>query len=201
MTNSTCKHPDGCHRSAHKAGWCSMHYQRVLANGEPGPVGKLTMRGELKGKTCAVEGCPDGAVVKGWCRFHYDRVRFTGEPGPAEPMRRRLPREVRTWTPGQKHRFYKYGLTPEAFEALLESQGRRCYICATERPTLKGWSVDHCHKTGVVRHVLCNRCNTAIGQIDEDPHTAWRLYQVLCEISGITPNETPIHPYPQPTKE
>lgn len=51
-----------------------------------------------------------------------------------------------------------YGLTSEQYDALLERQGGRCAICRA-RPKSKRLAVDHDHKTGVVRGLLCSRCN------------------------------------------
>lgn len=182
MTQFTCKHPDGCDRPSRKLGWCSLHYNRLYTTGDVGPAGRVNHVN--RGSTCQhPDGCPDPAVVKGWCMFHYDRVRHTGEPGSTDPKRRRLPKEVRTWTPGQRHRFYKYGLTPEAFDAKLVQQGGRCYICRTDEPGGKGWSVDHCHKSGEVRFITCNPCNAALGLVREDPQIAKRLYEVTLELA------------------
>jgi hypothetical protein len=68
------------------------------------------------------------------------------------------------------HRRYKYGLEPEDFNALLLFQGRKCGLCGTRRPGTKHgqWCVDHDHKTGKVRGLLCKRCNSAIGLLDDD---------------------------------
>lgn len=51
-----------------------------------------------------------------------------------------------------------YGLTAEQYDALLERQGGRCAICRN-RPKSKRLAVDHDHKTGEVRGLLCSRCN------------------------------------------
>ncbi len=61
----------------------------------------------------------------------------------------------------------KYGMTPAEWDALFESQGRRCALCKTDTPgSKKGWSTDHCHKTQRVRGILCPRCNIAIGWLE-----------------------------------
>jgi hypothetical protein len=60
-----------------------------------------------------------------------------------------------------------YGLTLEDYDDLLDKQNGCCAICGTEDP--RGQSkagrfyVDHNHKTGEVRGLLCNDCNTALG--------------------------------------
>lgn len=56
-----------------------------------------------------------------------------------------------------------YGLTPERFQALVDSQGGRCRICH-EVP--KRLCVDHDHKTGRVRGLLCVRCNSCLGWLE-----------------------------------
>lgn len=63
----------------------------------------------------------------------------------------------------------KYGLTVEEFDGMLAAQDGRCAICATDTPGVKGWCVDHCHDSGRVRGVLCTSCNTAIGQMKDNP--------------------------------
>ena len=67
-------------------------------------------------------------------------------------------------------RQYLYGITPEQFAERLESQGGRCAICRTDTPGGKGgWHVDHDHVTGVIRGLLCHRCNLMLGNAADDP--------------------------------
>lgn len=65
----------------------------------------------------------------------------------------------------------KYGLTLEEFDELLAQQGGGCAICGSPDPNAQHgvWHVDHCHKTGRVRGLLCGPCNTGIGQMRDDP--------------------------------
>ncbi|GAB3912657.1 hypothetical protein GCM10029964_120830 [Kibdelosporangium lantanae] len=66
--------------------------------------------------------------------------------------------------PGAKRRYYKdaYGLTLTQIEELKARQGGVCAICGEvpERAV-----VDHCHKTGLVRGILCNACNRGMGML------------------------------------
>lgn len=58
----------------------------------------------------------------------------------------------------------RYGITLEDFNVLLEKQNNCCAICKKSVDENKqGLSVDHCHKTGKVRGLLCSHCNFVIG--------------------------------------
>lgn len=58
----------------------------------------------------------------------------------------------------------KYGLTVEEYESILRGQGGVCLICKTVE---KRFVVDHDHKTGRVRGILCHNCNLVIGHAKE----------------------------------
>jgi recombination endonuclease VII len=60
----------------------------------------------------------------------------------------------------------KYGLTPEAYQDLLQAQGGVCLICH-QPPRKRRLAVDHDHKTKQVRGLLCSRCNYALGRFYE----------------------------------
>jgi hypothetical protein len=54
----------------------------------------------------------------------------------------------------------KYGLTAEEARALYANTA--CEICGRDNGPRR-LNIDHCHETGVVRGVLCNRCNRGVG--------------------------------------
>ena len=63
----------------------------------------------------------------------------------------------------------KYGITIEFYNGMLESQHNRCAICGYEFGSAQGDTyVDHCHSTGVVRGLLCRKCNTGIGMFNDN---------------------------------
>lgn len=62
----------------------------------------------------------------------------------------------------------KHGLTPEYYGLLLRAQKGVCAICG-EPPKKRRLAIDHCHKTGRIRGLLCGRCNTGIGNLRENP--------------------------------
>lgn len=65
----------------------------------------------------------------------------------------------------------EFGLSLEQFDAMLAAQGGVCAICkqpeTRQRSGIKTLSIDHCHATGRVRGLLCNRCNRAIGLLQD----------------------------------
>lgn len=56
-----------------------------------------------------------------------------------------------------------YGITLEEYNAVFKHQGLRCAICRKLVLTGKArLAVDHCHTTGLLRGLLCWKCNRAI---------------------------------------
>lgn len=77
-------------------------------------------------------------------------------------------------------RLRRFGLEPEDLTRMLESQNYRCFVCglALLREGRKGNSanLDHCHECGKVRKLLCKRCNTAVGFIESDEETFFKVF-------------------------
>lgn len=62
----------------------------------------------------------------------------------------------------------KYGLEPEAKARMVADQKNQCAICGYSFGQKKGdMKVDHCHKTNVVRGLLCDHCNRGLGFFKE----------------------------------
>lgn len=76
----------------------------------------------------------------------------------------------------------KYGLTYEEWQNLKVEQNFKCAVC--KRPETVGdktstLHVDHCHKTGIVRNLLCNFCNTVLGKVNDSPELLRNLANYL----------------------
>jgi hypothetical protein len=56
--------------------------------------------------------------------------------------------------------YKRYGLTKEDYDAMYADQGGVCAICESSEKLV----IDHCHKTGNVRGLLCTLCNVMLGQ-------------------------------------
>jgi hypothetical protein len=64
-------------------------------------------------------------------------------------------------------RFKKYGITGDEFRVMLDKQEEKCLVC--KQTDEKNLSVDHDHSTGMVRGIICNRCNMALGNVGDSP--------------------------------
>jgi Recombination endonuclease VII len=80
----------------------------------------------------------------------------------------------------------KVGTTPAQYEQLWFEQGGKCanancsFTAPLEVPYFRqGLQVDHCHRTGLIRGLLCPRCNTALGHADDDLNTLRGLIEYL----------------------
>ena len=60
------------------------------------------------------------------------------------------------------------GFTPNDFEKKLAEQNNKCAICGTDNPGATNWHADHDHKTGQKRGILCQKCNTGLGLLQDD---------------------------------
>jgi hypothetical protein len=79
----------------------------------------------------------------------------------------------------------KYGISIDDFNQMRESQQYRCAICGQgEEKFAKGLFIDHCHKTGKVRKLLCANCNAAIGMLQDDPRLLMIAAEYIKEFNG-----------------
>ena len=65
-----------------------------------------------------------------------------------------------------------FGIGLSEYEEMFEKQGGVCAICKQEETTIRAGRVmalpvDHCHKTGKIRGLLCNSCNRALGKFKD----------------------------------
>lgn len=64
----------------------------------------------------------------------------------------------------------KYGITLTQRDSLAAAQGHRCLICLEHESNLdKRLAVDHDHKSGRIRGLLCQNCNFGIGHFGDNP--------------------------------
>jgi len=92
------------------------------------------------------------------CRHEYDNRRYH-----SNPKRYYNPEYILEW----KRKNY-YGISRYQLNEMLLDQEDKCAICQIELDWRK-MHVDHNHKTGKVRGLLCYKCNVALGHFNDSP--------------------------------
>ena len=65
-------------------------------------------------------------------------------------------------------RIRMYGIDVPDYERILEEQGGGCYICGKQPEPKRALDIDHDHKTGKVRGLLCSNHNRGLGMLGDD---------------------------------
>ena len=73
----------------------------------------------------------------------------------------------------------EYGLSVETYNHMVDAQKNRCKICHTKFTKVP--CVDHCHKTGKVRGLLCRACNVGLGAFRDTEKLFLRAIKYLKE--------------------
>jgi hypothetical protein len=76
------------------------------------------------------------------------------------------------------HRRKTYHLEPHEYDKLIQDSNNLCMICKSP-PGQKSLHIDHDHKTGKVRGLLCHGCNTAIGHMKDDVNILTKAIEYL----------------------
>jgi hypothetical protein len=112
-----------------------------------------------------------------WARENPERVQIIQE------RRREKQRKDPTFRTRRRDQALRrqYGIGVLEYEKMLTEQKGGCRICF-RKPGKTPLHVDHCHKTGRVRGLLCHQCNWYLGTIDADPGILKRITQYLAEV-------------------
>lgn len=120
------------------------------------------MKFKVETRKCTLDGCEEEFSSPNWwgklycCHGHQRKA-----------QRVRLAASMRAYT---------YGISIEEAEVLLRIE--HCQVCEKE---IIGPDkcIDHCHDSGEVRGVLCRKCNSALGFVNDDTVTLLRLIEYL----------------------
>ncbi|WP_217254765.1 endonuclease VII domain-containing protein [Streptomyces sp. AC602_WCS936] len=131
-------------------------------------------RREAQGKKVRRADVPEGCKhclgcdeVKPWSEWHRNATASDGVSTRCKACRAVAGRA--------RHLQRRYGLTEAERDAMVGSQKGLCVICL-KAPAVH---VDHCHKTGRVRGVLCFNCNSGLGLLRDDPDVMNRAADYL----------------------
>lgn len=90
----------------------------------------------------------------------------------------------------------KFGISQLQYESLSQEQNHVCFICRDVDDFSDVLAVDHCHKNGHVRGLLCRNCNRALGQFQDNVEF---LERAVVYLKRSPPNLGPPEP-PAPPK-
>lgn len=110
--------------------------------------------------------------------FGRNRANASGLADYCKPCHNRVMAELKVKKHGSTRSYHlkrRYGLTEEDVAELQDRHAGLCLICLQRRPL----HVDHDHGTGVLRGLLCFRCNGGLGQFKDNPKTIRRAVDYL----------------------
>lgn len=120
------------------------------------------------------------AAVQRWNERHPDRLKANRKV----TRQRRLARD-----PLMDRRLYlrkRFGITIDDYDRMLAAQNGLCAICGEPEKGIlkrtgkrKALAVDHDHKTGKIRQLLCAWCNTALARIEADRSIVTKINSYL----------------------
>jgi len=124
------------------------------------------------------EKYPQGAFKKKSCRY------CSTEFEPQAPSHLYCSQQCADDANSDKYYKSKYGVSLSFVRTLYDKQGGVCAICQTEGFKMlgghnSGMNLDHCHKTGVVRGLLCHNCNRGLGLLQDSPTYLRRAAEYL----------------------
>ena len=150
---------EGCHQLRYAKKLCNAHYARQYRGCKnERPLNALIpcaeCGNEFIAKTARSKYCSRPCAMRYWRKNNPER-------------RSELNR---------KHLLLRYGINQDQYDGLLIAQNGRCAICKLPpknngRTSSANLHVDHCHKTGKIRGLLCTNCNTAIGLLKDSKET------------------------------
>lgn len=104
----------------------------------------------------------------------YSRAYRAKNPHKVKETNQKQRERRKTWTKEQrrdKQRKYAFGIPEGWFAEQLQKQGGVCAICGNPSEVADSMKrdlhVDHDHKTGQVRGLLCGKCNPMLGLVDD----------------------------------
>ena len=189
---------DGCEESVHARDWCQRHYQRWRKHGDP----VSSMRRHVGDPDPERITCLHCNVDKPGDLVHFHRhdngnLRsvcrrcFSKQTYKARKKRGRTDEEyAKDREVARDSNMKKYGIDWATFQTMSVAQGGKCQICGkvpSGKLAHSRLNVDHNHKTGQIRGLLCNRCNVALGQFRDDPALLRCAANYLeSEVSGMS---------------
>ena len=108
-----------------------------------------------------------------WKKNNYQRVREI-----KSKWKKNNPNKIRN-----EKLQYKYGITNEIYDKMFNLQNGCCKICSKSQSEFKKkLAVDHCHITGKIRGLLCDKCNKGLGHFDDSTEILEKAKNYLLDL-------------------
>lgn len=110
-----------------------------------------------------MRACNKCGIAKELTEFKVSKRNKGGRTPACKPCLNAYARDRHKADPSKRRQYWikhAYGVTDES------ALGTSCRICSSTEGELH---IDHCHTTGVVRGVLCRKCNIGLGHFRDDP--------------------------------
>lgn len=140
-------------------------------------------------------------TLRSWCKIcnrKFAKEYYARNPGlvgkKAKEWRLANADRIKSYRAANRQKHYrqelvrKYKVSVGWFDSQMERQKGKCLGCGIAL----SWStkqttphVDHCHKSSIVRGILCNRCNSVIGLCGDSPSLLTALAEYLKTCHGI----------------
>lgn len=146
----------GCDEPPLARGWCAMHYARWRTTGNVGDATRVWLPTD---PDAPVKACTKCGETKSKSDFHKESRIRDGRKSHCKACEAAAGRNARFKR--------KYGITADDYDQMMADQGGNCWICKGP-PGPRGLVMDHCHKGGHVRGLLCNNCNALLGMANDD---------------------------------
>jgi hypothetical protein len=151
--------------------WCDADRMRAVRDKRRKQRKRRAWMGRPPNPRPGSQRCLSCGIQKPFSEFHRDRDRASGHSVYCKPCACAKTREWYAADPGRARDLTRrrlFGLKPGEYTVMVASQNGLCACCG-EEPGQKGLQVDHCHRTGRVRSLLCGPCNLGLGSFKDDP--------------------------------
>jgi len=114
------------------------------------------------------------------CKYRGEKEKRAITPRTKDKVKKDSDYNKRRWAESEefrnRQRAYQlkknFDLTIEQYNNMLKKCSSVCEICGssdTKHAKQKHFNVDHCHKTGKVRGLLCHACNIGLSKFEDNP--------------------------------
>ena len=115
-----------------------------------------------------------------WRIRHPEKAKEVARKGAAK-WRRENPELNKEWHTARMIKF-RYGLTPQEYDAKLASQNNLCGLCGEPFDLTKAGlfpALDHNHTTNKLRDFCHRNCNAAVGMLQDSPELCFKAGEYL----------------------